>query len=173
MSLAVIHPGLFTTVQDQGRPGYRAFGVPLGGAFDRESSGLANALLGNPPDCAVLELTLGGGTFEARAPLALALAGAPLIATIQARNGRETSHAIPASFSIDDGDRLRLGPTTAGARTYLAVLGGWQTPPILGSRSSEIPLKAGDFLPCRSGSTRVRHLTPGFLLPTEIDASCA
>ena len=65
MALIVIDPGLSTTVQDEGRPGYREWGVPLGGAFDRGSAELANALLGNPPDVRVLELTLVGGTYQA------------------------------------------------------------------------------------------------------------
>ena len=78
MSLFVIDPGFFTTVQDGGRPGYREWGVPSGGAFDRGSADLANALVGNPPGCAVLEMTMMGGLYQASVPLALALAGAPL-----------------------------------------------------------------------------------------------
>src|SRR4051812_13639115 len=57
MGLLVIHPGLHSTVQDRGRTGYREWGVPVGGAFDRDASDLANALLGNPAELAVLELT--------------------------------------------------------------------------------------------------------------------
>lgn len=75
MSLRVIHPGLFTTVQDQGRPGYRGWGIAPSGVFDRFSAAVANALVSNPAGCAVLELTLWGGTYEAEAPLALAMAG--------------------------------------------------------------------------------------------------
>ena len=92
MGLLVLRPGLFSTVQDRGRFGYRAFGVPPGGAFDEGSADLANAMLDNPPDAAVLELTLFGGTFEALGPIALALAGAPMAAT--ARNGRRTQDAL-------------------------------------------------------------------------------
>src|SRR5699024_4336038 len=76
MGLIVIHPGVSATVQDRGRAGYREWGIPVGGAFDRRSAALANALLGNAPGCAVIELTLIGGTYEARVPLAVALAGA-------------------------------------------------------------------------------------------------
>ena len=71
-----------------GRPGYAAWGVSAGGAFDRGSAELANALLGNSPDCAVLELTLVGGTYQAEGPLALALAGAPIEARIVRANRR-------------------------------------------------------------------------------------
>ena len=65
MSLIVNDSGLSTTIQDAGRPGYREWGVGPGGAFDRGSADLANALLGNSADCAVLELTLTGGVYEA------------------------------------------------------------------------------------------------------------
>src|SRR5262249_2161171 len=84
VGLIVIDPGLSTTVQDAGRPGYREWGVPPGGAFDRGSADLANALVGNPSTatCAVLELTLVGGVYQAAGPLALALAGAPMEATV-------------------------------------------------------------------------------------------
>ena len=68
MGLLVVHPGLHATVQDRGRTGYREWGVPVAGAFDRGASDLANALLGNPADLAVLEMTLVGGTFQARIP---------------------------------------------------------------------------------------------------------
>jgi biotin-dependent carboxylase-like uncharacterized protein len=157
MSLLVVDPGLFTTVQDRGRPGYRAWGVPAGGAFDQESAGLANALLGNSPDCAVLELTLVGGTYEAKAPLALALAGAPMAAAVRGVGGRDRPLTIPQSFSMGAGDRLTLGRAATGARAYLAVAGGWQTPAVLGSRSAEERLKAGDVLPCAPGAVAVRH----------------
>src|SRR5439155_16360084 len=106
--LTVIHPGLCATIQDLGRTGYRAFGVPLGGAFDRGSASLANALLANPPGAAVLELTMTGGTFEANDPVALALAGAPMAAKILGHDGRETPLVIPLCFALHEGDRIVL-----------------------------------------------------------------
>lgn len=155
--LAVIHPGLFATVQDLGRAGFRAWGVPVGGAFDAGSAGLANALLGNRLGSAVVEMTLTGGVFEARGALALALAGALLAAKIVGRDGREFPLATPLCFPLADGDRLVLGRTNGGARAYLAVLGGWQTPLVLGSRSDETPIPAGAVLPCAPGWTPVRR----------------
>src|SRR4051812_44829676 len=83
MGLVVVNPGVSATVQDEGRVGYREWGIPLGGAFDRGSAALANALLGNLPGCAVLEVTLFGGIYEAQVPLALALAGAPLAVSVE------------------------------------------------------------------------------------------
>jgi biotin-dependent carboxylase-like uncharacterized protein len=158
MSLVVVDSGLFTTVQDPGRPGHRAQGVPVGGAFDRPSADLANALLGNPPECAVLELTMIGGTYEAGSPIALALAGAPMAAKVVNRNGSERRLNLPLSFSLGPGDRLTLGGALRGVRTYLAVLGGWQTPIVLGSQSSEERLKPGEILPCGEGTVPIRHL---------------
>jgi len=160
VGLFVVRPGLFATVQDLGRPGSRAWGVPPGGSFDAASADLANALLGNPADAAVVELTLIGGAFEARAPLALALAGAPLAATLAPSAGPRNPLIIPSAFALDRGDRLELGGAPRGARAYLAVLGGWQTPPVLGSRSSEVALRAGDVLPARPGWTPRRRPDP-------------
>jgi len=160
VGLAVINPGLFATVQDLGRPGFRARGVPPGGAFDRESAALANALLGNGPGCAVIELTVRGGVFEARVPLALAVSGA-MGADVLAPGSPIFSVPPPSSFSLSAGDRLVFQAARRGVRAYLAVLGGWLTPQVLGSRSSETPLRAGDLIPCRPGWTPVRRLHDG------------
>jgi biotin-dependent carboxylase-like uncharacterized protein len=155
--LIVIDPGLSTTVQDAGRTGYREWGIPPGGAFDRGAAGLANALVGNHPDRALLELTLVGGTYEARCDLALALAGAPMEAKVVAPDHSERILRIPLSWSLRNGERLILGRATEGARTYLAVRGGWQTLLRLGSRSSEERLRAGEVLPAEPGSIPTRH----------------
>jgi biotin-dependent carboxylase-like uncharacterized protein len=159
MSLLVIEPGVSTTVQDAGRPGYRGWGVPPGGAFDRSSADLANALLDNDPAAAVLELTLVGGSYVADAPLALALAGAAMEAKVLREVGADRGLSVPQSFPMQPGERLVLGPAARGLRTYLAVRGGWRTSVVLGSRSSETRLEAGDRLPCEPGRTPVRRLS--------------
>jgi biotin-dependent carboxylase-like uncharacterized protein len=155
--LIVIDPGLSTTVQDAGRPGYRGWGVGPGGAFDRGSADLANALVGNPAGCALLELTLTGGIYEAACPLALALAGAPMEAKVVGPDGIEQSLRIPSSLSLETGDCLILGRTREGARTYLAARGGWQTRLRLGSRSSEERVRAGEVLPAEPGAIPTRY----------------
>lgn len=160
MGLAVIQPGLFTTVQDLGRPGWQAFGVPVGGAFDAPSARLANALLGNPPGAAVLELTLSGGRFEAQTDLALALTGASFRACRETPCWDLTDLKPPLAFSLEAGEHLVLPQAVSGARGYLATLGGWLTPETIGSRSSEVPLMAGDQIPCQPGWTPTRHLDP-------------
>ncbi len=158
MGLLVIDAGLSTTVQDLGRPGYRQWGVPPGGPFDRGSAGLANALLGNSPDCAVVEITLWGGVYQADCPLALALAGAPIEARIIGSDSRERRIELPLSCSLGVGERLVLGRTRDGARAYLAVKGGWQTSAILGSRSSEMRIVCGTVLPAEPGAIPTRHI---------------
>jgi allophanate hydrolase subunit 2 len=131
--------------------------MPLGGAFDRASAELANALLGNSPDCAVLELTLAGGVYQAEGPMALALAGAPIEAKVVDLDSTEHVLEIPVSFSLKDRQRLVLGRTLAGARTYLAVKHGFQTRLSLGSRSSEQPIRSGEVLPANAGTTPTRR----------------
>ena len=161
MGLRIINPGLCTTVQDLGRVGYREWGVPVAGSFDQGAAALANALLANPYCCAVLELTLVGGSYEAQIPLALCLAGAPMVAALITGEGSRGPLTIPLSFPLRPGERLVLGGSATGARTYLAVRGGWQTPIVLGSRSQEDRLQAGDLLPARPGTTPVRRPSEG------------
>jgi len=158
--LRAIDPGLFTTVQDLGRLGYREWGVPVGGSFDARSSRVANALLGNRPEDAVLELTLAGGVFRAECRLAIALAGAKTNASILGLDGREQPFHTPGCGMIEPGEKLIVGRIQGGARAYLAVQGGWQTPIRLGSRSSEQRLRAGDLVPAKAIETAIhsRHL---------------
>jgi allophanate hydrolase subunit 2 len=167
MGLVVLNPGLCVTVQDLGREGYREWGVPVGGAFDRGSAGLANALVGNPADEAVLEFTLIGGACEAKVPLALALAGALMEARVEGAGGRSRPWRVPGSGTLRAGEKLILGRASQGARTYLAVQGGWQTPLVLGSRSRETLLQPGDLIPARPGTILTRRLAePTWLDPT-------
>ncbi len=160
MALVVVRPGLFTTVQDRGRVGYRRFGVPVGGAFDSGAFDLANALLGNDPGAAALELTLYGGSFRADAELSIALAGAPLAATVETQFGEARPWSIPQVGTLRRGETLTLLGSKLGARAYLAVRGGWRTPVILGSRSLENPCRAGDRFDADSGTASTRRPSP-------------
>ncbi len=157
MGLKVIRPGVWTTVQDQGRVGYRGFGVPVGGAFDRSSLDLANALLGNDPAAAALEFTLIGGTYRAEVPMAIALAGAPMSVRIRSEFAPDRNLRIPQSAMLQPDDVLIVGGSTLGARCYLAVGGGFQTSFILGSRSSEARLQPDEILPARESEAPARR----------------
>ncbi|MBX9624300.1 MAG: biotin-dependent carboxyltransferase family protein [Gemmataceae bacterium] len=143
MSLRVVHPGLFSLLVDAGRPGWRALGVPVGGAADRAALAVGNALVGNPPDAPAVEFTLAGPTLEAEHRTCGAVFGAPFAVPL---NGRP----VPAgtTFTLAPGDILKVGGTPSGARGYLCAAGGFDGPLILGSRSGLDPLKAGDVLQC-------------------------
>lgn len=160
IGLRVIRPGLCSTVQDGGRIGWRRFGVPWGGAWDRGSMALANLLVGNQAGDAVIELTLIGGEFEATGPIVIGLAGAVMPGRLES-SGHVRLLVPPSSLAMAEGDRLILGAATAGARAYLSVLGGWRTPEVLGSRSSERRLAAGELVPAlASDCRRTVHVRP-------------
>jgi KipI family sensor histidine kinase inhibitor len=131
--LRVVRPGPQTTVQDLGRPGYGRLGVSASGAADADALRLGNALLGNPPGVAALEVTLGGATFEALAPCAVALTGADCAARA---GGRPLQCGEVGALA--PGDALTLGQSSRGVRTYLCVAGGVHVPSVLGSRSTDV-----------------------------------
>jgi len=150
--LVVVDPGLLTTVQDLGRPGYQRLGIPPSGPLDRPAFVLANRLVGNPDGAAGLELTLRGPRLEAHRACVIAVTGADMGLTI---NGQ----AAPGwtAVRLRPGDVVAFRMVTAGCRAYLAVAGGLDLPPALGSRSTYLrgrlggldgrPLQKGDALP--------------------------
>jgi biotin-dependent carboxylase-like uncharacterized protein len=143
MSFELLDSGLATLLVDAGRPRWRSLGVPVGGAADRASLAIGNALVGNLPDALALEFTLIGPTLVAREPVAGAIFGAPFSIAI---NGKEVRAG--STFSLAAGDVLRIGGTPIGARGYLCVAGGLQAPAVLGSGSSFEPLPMGHRLSC-------------------------
>lgn len=154
MSDAVIHvvkPGLQTTVQDLGRWGHQAYGVPVAGPMDTISHRLANLLVGNASDAATLEITLIGPELEFAAGAVIAICGADFDV---AAGGQAVGLGV--STRVAPGTRLIFGRRRAGARAYLAVAGGLQLPLVLGSRATHVvsgmgglgrALIAGDRLP--------------------------
>lgn len=130
-SFVVVRAGLHTTVQDAGRWGYQHLGVPVGGALDLHALGRANALVGNTRHEAALEVTLTGCTLRADGPLDVAITGARFDVRV---NGADAP--ADASFPLCEGDVLALGERRRGARAYIAVRGGIDTPMVLGSRSA-------------------------------------
>ncbi|MGH7170854.1 MAG: biotin-dependent carboxyltransferase family protein, partial [Gemmataceae bacterium] len=144
-------------IVDRGRPCYRSLGVPLGGAADRFALAIGNALVGNPPDAAALEISLNGPTLTTDSDIACVLYGAPFEMTIEG-----LAQEAGKTFTLRRGAELRIGATPSGMRAYLCVRGGLQTPIVLGSRSSLEPLRAGAALPCQAGVTHVRHFHADF-----------
>ncbi len=150
--IEVLDGGLGTTLQDGGRPGYRRYGIALSGALDPVWLACANALAGNPPGAAALELRLAGPRLRiARGRVRVALAGIADIAV----SGRLTFSPWQ-SLTLEEGEELRIGAVRGGI-AYLAVAGGVDTPPLLGSRATHLraglggldgrALAAGDRLP--------------------------
>jgi biotin-dependent carboxylase-like uncharacterized protein len=146
--LTVLAPGPRATVQDRGRPGWAAIGVPRSGAADRAAHDLANRLVGNRPAAATVEATAGGLSIRAERTVLLAVTGAAAPIDVDGRAG-----AVNAPFTLPAGAVLTLGVPARGLRSYLAVRGGVDVPPVLGSRSTDslsglgpAPLAAGDRL---------------------------
>jgi antagonist of KipI len=158
-SVCVIKPGMLTTIQDTGRWGFQARGVPVAGPMDPLSHRLANALVGNARDAALLEVTLLGPELEFEDERLVAVTGADFDLSL---DGRAT--ALNAPFTVAAGSHLRFGARRLGARAYLAVSGGIAVAPTLGSRSTHLvsamgglggrALLAGDRLPLGDPSLR-------------------
>ncbi len=150
-SITVLRPGLFTTIQDDGRWGHQASGVPVSGPMDRLSHRVANALVGNEQTAALLEATLVGPEIRIESHAVLAVAGADLGARLDAED-------VPLHRPVrcKAGAVLRFGQRRAGARAYIAFSGGITVPTILGSRATHThcglggvdgrPIAAGDHL---------------------------
>ncbi|MEU2543371.1 biotin-dependent carboxyltransferase family protein [Streptomyces iakyrus] len=148
-ALAVVRAGALTTVQDGGRPGHAHLGVPRSGALDRPAAGLANRLVGNAPETAVLETTLDGCAVSPRSTVTVAVTGAPCRVTV---DGRPAAWGAPVR--VPGGALLDVGPAVSGLRAYVAVSGGILVEPVLGSRSTDLlsglgppPLADGTVLP--------------------------
>lgn len=160
MSLHIVKPGLYTTVQDLGREGHRSAGLSGGGAMDPYAMRVANLLVGNEESAAGLELTLLGPTMTAATELLVAVTGADMAPRL---DGRELAMWRPVR--VPAGATLTFGAARLGCRAYVAVTGGIGTPPALGSRSTDAraaiggiagrPLRAGDAVPCGSAAGAV------------------
>lgn len=151
-AIRVVRPGLSTTVQDLGRRGYQKYGVPVSGAMDNRSASLANRLVGNRATDACLETTLIGPSLEFLADVEFVVTGAPSAMTLDGA-------PVPMYERVRArrGSVLEMPPVSRGARSYLAVAGGFAIDPVMGSRSTYA--RAG------LGGLRGRRLQTGDLLP--------
>jgi allophanate hydrolase len=142
--IRIHRPGPLTTVQDRGRFGLQALGIPTAGAADAFSFRLGNRLLGNPDGAAALEYWIMGPEIEALgAPVRVVLAGGS--GTLVRVGGSRT--ALPAwrTVTLSAGERLIPGITEGGAVGYLCVAGGIDVPPVMGSRSTYARASLGGF----------------------------
>ncbi|WDF77193.1 biotin-dependent carboxyltransferase family protein [Mucilaginibacter sp. KACC 22773] len=161
MHIRLLKPGLLSTIQDMGRYAYLSQAVPISGAMDTLSARIANKVIGNNDNAAVIEFTYADAVISAEADLLIACAGdgAKLIAGTQ-KIPQERPVFIPS------GTTVKLINNPSGSRTYLAIAGGWDVPDVLGSKSTFLTvgfggmdgraLKAGDVL---NAETRYSDIT--------------
>lgn len=157
MAINVIKPGLSTTVQDLGRPGYYHIGIPTSGGMDTLSLAAANLLVGNKAGDAVLEAVFMGPELEFTSDAMVAVTGAEMPPKVDG-----VEQAGWTAFPVKKGQVLSFGFLKSGARAYIAVSGGIDVPVVLGSRSTYTlgalggfkgrKLEAGDVLPVGQGA---------------------
>ncbi len=147
-TLEILRTGPLALVQDLGRAGLAHLGVTRSGAADRAAHTLANRLVANPDDRATIELTMGGFAARVRGGLDIAVTGADADARIGS-----TLFGANSIHHLRDGDVISLGVPRSGLRSYLAIRGGIDIEPVLGSRSYDVlsglgppPLEPGDVL---------------------------
>jgi len=157
-TLTVVHVGYGVTTQDLGRPGLSDMGLGAAGAADRGSAALANRMVGNRPNAAVLEALLGSVTLRTDTYTVAAVTGAPCPVAIERADGRVHGAAAYEVLLLEPGDTLRVGLAEERLRAYVAVRGGVGVDPVLGSRSWDslaqlgpAPLTVGDVLPIGAG----------------------
>jgi biotin-dependent carboxylase-like uncharacterized protein len=131
MAIKVINPGLSTTVQDLGRPGYYHVGIPLSGGMDRFALRAANMLVGNEEGAAVLEAVFMGPELQFASDALVAVTGAELPPKVDGE-----AKATWTTFKVKAGQTLGFDFLKSGARAYIAVQGGIDVPVVLGSRST-------------------------------------
>ncbi|RLC06542.1 MAG: KipI antagonist [Deltaproteobacteria bacterium] len=139
-SLRVLSPGGYTTVQDMGRFGYQDMGIPVTGTLDLFAPALANLLVGNPENYAVLEITVIGPVLEVLGAIDVAVTGANIGITVNDRPMLEWQ-----SIRLEKGDILSIQQVKQGCRAYLAVNGGIDVPKVMGSCSTYTGGKLGGF----------------------------
>ncbi len=168
MTVTVITPGLATTIQDLGRPGYFHLGIPVGGAMDRLALIAANRLVGNKEGAAALEAVFMGPELEFSDDRIVAVCGAELPPKVDG-----TEQPTWTSFSVKAGQRLSFDYLREGARAIIAISGGIDTPLQLGSRSTYAigalggvngrAIAAGDTLPLGVGAGTAGRSVPADL----------
>lgn len=155
-TLVIVRAGIHTTVQDAGRPGYRALGVPVSGALDPVALQLVNAVVGNAPTIGALEMLYSGITFEVSGGSArIAVAGTD--ALIHHLDGSTTPLATWRSVTLAPGERVRVGTPGKTAAAYVAVEAGFAIPRVLGSVATLVQGGLGGF--------KGRALLDGDVLP--------
>jgi len=169
--VTVTHPGLFTTIQDAGRPSHQYIGMPVAGAMDLYALQLANYLVDNPSFEAGLEITLMGPTLLFNCDTYIGMAGGSCEVFINAKKS-----ACYRTLRIRKGDEVRIGKVITGSRVYIAFAGGMDITPVMGSKSTYLrgkiggldgrPLKEGDQIKLAGPVGKIRSVKlPSKVLP--------
>ncbi|WP_192843789.1 biotin-dependent carboxyltransferase family protein, partial [Aureimonas sp. D3] len=132
-ALDILQVGPMASVQDLGRKGWLQAGVSGAGPMDPPSFRIANALVGNEPNAAALEFAGIGGRFQVSGPVRFAVTGGDM----DIRRGEERLHAWE-SHDLHPGDVLTIGALRGCVWGYLALSGGIDVPPVMGSRSTHL-----------------------------------
>jgi KipI family sensor histidine kinase inhibitor len=174
-AIEVLTVGLPVLFQDLGRAGQANQGISVSGAVDRSSFKAANRLVGNPVGTPALEISLGGFSFRMRGRGVMAVTGALAPITIVTAASEQLNAAHGEAIALDDGDIVSLGQPTAGMRSYLALRGGFDVTPVLGSAATDTLAQIGPaslgtgavigILPPASGSTVATSELPAFDMP--------
>ncbi|WP_458377935.1 5-oxoprolinase subunit B/C family protein [Pseudomonas fluorescens] len=174
--LEIMTPGLHSVLQDMGRPGQTGQGVSRSGALDLGALRAANRAVGNRSDMACVESVLGGLSFVCHGRAVIAVTGAQTPVTITNASGLQWQASNYQPIELDEGDRVSLGSPLAGLRSYLAIRGGFEVAPVLGSLSTDTlaqvgppALAVGDrlgFTTLTTGTSVSLNEAPAFELPT-------
>ena len=155
--IRILYPGIYNTVQDKGRFGFAKKGVPQSGSLDMYAAELANTLLNNDENCALLEVTFGQGKFEFTSQTFICISGGDFSPKL---NSERVEMNRP--IKVEAGFVLSFGKRIYGARTYISVLGGVKSKLVLGSRSffqgiTKTKLESGDFLNIETASLKLSN----------------
>lgn len=147
--ITVLRAGSLTLVEDGGRPGLGHLAIPPSGVLDRKAWRLANRLVGNDENAAVLETTLTGAEIRVSCRCYIAVTGAQALVAV---DGNPAS--LCSQIMLNSGQTINIGPATAGIRSYLAISGGIEVPSTFGSKSTDLlsglgppPLADGEVIP--------------------------
>ena len=139
-NVEVINGGMLSTIQDSGRYGYQEIGINVSGFADDYNARLANLLVGNDKDNAVIEMAFLGSSFKFNAPMLIALTGADFSAKLN-DNPIENYR----SYLVKEGDELTLGAAQNGFRGYIAFGGEIDVPVVNGSKSTNLKTGMGGY----------------------------
>ncbi|MBZ9687142.1 biotin-dependent carboxyltransferase family protein [Clostridium estertheticum] len=138
--MKILKPGMYTTIQDEGRYNYQKSGMSVAGAMDQFSLRVANILVGNSDGEACLEATIMGPEIKFQGEAMIAVTGANLVPRIN-----NVAVDMWCGVKVSDGDVLSFGTVKSGCRSYISITNGIDVPEVMGSKSTYVKGKVGGF----------------------------